>query len=181
MVLRRGKLLLPRAAKAWIAVRRPLLVAFVLGCSVSLMTSGRVTLRLAGPATVYWSFLPLAGIAGLAVVSGRGLHAETIDEFFHGYLPWMLLIVAFAAIWAFVPAPVAFARTDDPLVWEGLAVVPLVWSSRTDLHFFERMFGCNRREAMRNLLIHRLVSWPIALAIFVWSAGVQVIASGLGL
>jgi len=28
-------------------VRRPLLVAFVLGCSVSLMTSGRVTLRLA--------------------------------------------------------------------------------------------------------------------------------------
>jgi hypothetical protein len=72
-------------------VRRPLLVAFVLGCSVSLMTSGRVTLRLAGPATVHWSFVPLAGIAGLAVVSGRRLHAETIDEFFHGYLPWMLL------------------------------------------------------------------------------------------
>jgi hypothetical protein len=179
MALRREKL--PRAAKAWIAVRRPLLVAFVLGCSVSLMTSGRVTLRLAGPATVYWSFVPLAGIAGLAVVSGRRLHAETIDEFFRGYLPWMLLIVAFAALWAFIPAPVAFARTDDPLVWEGLAVVPLVWSSRTDLHFFERMFGCNRREAVRYLLVHRLVSWPIALAIFVWSAGVQVIASGLGL
>jgi hypothetical protein len=93
----------------------------------------------------------------------------------------MLLIVAFAALWAFVPAPVAFAWTNDHLVWEGLAVVPLVWSSRTDLHFFERMFGCNRREAVRYLLVHRLVSWPIALAIFVWSAGVQVIASGLGL
>ena len=113
-------------ARAWIAVRRPLLVAFVLGCSVSLMTSGRVTLRLAGPATVYWSFVPLAGIAGLAAVSGRRLHAETIDEFFHGYLPWMLLIIAFAALWAFVPAPVAFARTGYPFVWEGLAMVALV-------------------------------------------------------
>jgi hypothetical protein len=167
-------------ARAWIAVRRPLFVAFVLGCSVSLMTSGRVTLRLAGPATVHWSFVPLAGIAGLAVVSGRRLRAETIDEFFHGYLPWMLLIIAFAALWAFVPAPIAFARTGYAWVWEGLATVALVWSSRTDLHFFERM-GRTRREAMRDLLVHRLVSWPIALAIFVWSAGLQVIASGLGL
>ena len=92
----------------------------------------------------------------------------------------MLLIIAFAALWAFVPAPVAFARTGYPWVWEGLAMVALVWSFRTDLHFFERM-GRTRREAVHDLLVHRLVSWPIALAIFVWSAGVQVIASGLGL
>src|SRR5215472_2186395 len=167
MALRRGKLLLPRAARVWIAVRRPLLVAFVLGCSVSLMTSGRVTLRLAGPATVHWSFVPLAGIAGLAVVSGRRLRAETIDHFFHGYLPWMLWIIAFAALWAFVPAPIAFARTGYPWVWEGLALIALVWSSRTDFHFFQRILGRSRRGAMRDLLVHRLVSWPIALAIFV--------------
>ena len=53
---------------AWLAIRRPLLVAAVFGCCISLMTSGRLSLRLAAPATLYWSFVPLLEIAGLAVV-----------------------------------------------------------------------------------------------------------------
>jgi hypothetical protein len=35
-----------------LTLRRPLLFAFIFGCAVSLFTSGRLTLRLAGPATL---------------------------------------------------------------------------------------------------------------------------------
>jgi hypothetical protein len=167
--------------RAWIAIRRPLLVAFVLGCAVSLLTSGRVTLRLAGPATLYWSFIPLAGIAGLLVVSGRRLHAAMVDEFFLSYAPWMLWITAFAALWAFVPPADAFARTGYPWVWEALALVAMVWSARADFHFYQRTFGHSRRQAVRGLLVQRLISWSAVLVIFVWSAGLQVVASELGL
>jgi len=44
----------------WLAVRRPLALALFLGCAVSLMASGTLTLRLALPAALYWTFIPLA-------------------------------------------------------------------------------------------------------------------------
>ena len=58
----------PVSGSAWLAWRRPLLTAFILGCGVSLITSGRLTLRLVGPATIYWSFVPLLEIAPLAAL-----------------------------------------------------------------------------------------------------------------
>jgi len=49
----------PPHSGAWLAIRRPLLVALVFGCAVSLITSGRLSLRLVAPATLYWSFVLL--------------------------------------------------------------------------------------------------------------------------
>src|SRR4051812_48942776 len=67
-----------RLDNVWLAVRRPLLVALVLGCATSLMTSGRLTLRLLVPAAVYWSFIPVLEVAGLWAVGGKRLDAKTI-------------------------------------------------------------------------------------------------------
>src|SRR5580658_399317 len=58
----------PARGHTWLGWRRVLLVAFVLGCTMSLITSGRLTLRLVAPATIYWGFVPLAETAALAVV-----------------------------------------------------------------------------------------------------------------
>jgi hypothetical protein len=43
--------------------RRPLLLAFLLGCSVSMLASGRFTLRLIVDGTLSFAFVPLSGSA----------------------------------------------------------------------------------------------------------------------
>ena len=77
-------------------------MAAVFGCAVSLMTSGRLSLRLAAPATLYWSFLPLLEIAGLAAVwpwkRSPISFARAIDLFFVSNTPWSLWFTAFAGV-----------------------------------------------------------------------------------
>src|SRR5262245_57713598 len=162
-------------------MRRPLLVAFVLGCAVSLMTSGRLTLRLAAPATVYWSFIPLLGIAGLALVARRRMSARLVDEFFAGYLPWVLWLTAFSGVWAFLPPVDAFGHSGYPFVWELAAVVAAAWAGFLDFRFSRRMLQRTTRGALVDVLLQRLIGWTGALAIFVWPAATQVLASRLGL
>ena len=50
-----------RAGGIWLAAKRPLLLAFLIGCTISLVTSQGLNLRLAVGATICWSFVPLAG------------------------------------------------------------------------------------------------------------------------
>ncbi len=44
---------------AWLGLKRPLFLAFFLGCTVSFLTSGTLTLRLIGPVMIYWSVHPI--------------------------------------------------------------------------------------------------------------------------
>jgi hypothetical protein len=46
--------------------RRPLLLAFVLGCGVSLLASGRFTLRLVVDGTISFAFVPLCELVAFA-------------------------------------------------------------------------------------------------------------------
>ncbi|HEV2446696.1 MAG TPA: hypothetical protein VGS58_12265 [Candidatus Sulfopaludibacter sp.] len=168
---------------AWVGLRRPLLVALVLGCAVSLMTSGRLTLRLAGPAAVYWSFVPLCEIASLAVVAGRRgtPFARTIDRYFEGHAAWLLWATAFVAVWAFVPAPAVYGWRWRTLWWYGSAAAVFAWSAYVDFGFFRRVLGRSAGRAARDLAIQRALSWAAGLAIFVAPAGWQELASWLGL
>lgn len=160
-------------ANGWTALRRPLLIAIVIGCSVSLMTSGRVTLRLAGPAALEWSFIPLLEFLSLAAVYRGRPPARTIDLFFAGHAPWLLWTIAFAALFAFVPAPVVFAGTGFPWVWYGLAAVAAARSAYLDFSFSRRTLGRTDKQAMRDVAIERLIVWPAGIAIFVAPAALQ--------
>jgi hypothetical protein len=76
---------------AWRGLKKPLFLAFFLGCTVSFLTAGTLTLRLIVPEMVAWAVVPLIEIAALAVVC-RGDRrntgfAELIDSFFRGYRP----------------------------------------------------------------------------------------------
>jgi hypothetical protein len=72
------------------------------------MATGSVTARLVLPATVYWSFVPLVQIAGLAVVFRKRLDAATIDAYFAGHGPWLLWLAAFAAFLSLMRAETDF-------------------------------------------------------------------------
>jgi hypothetical protein len=165
----------------WQALRRPMLVAVVFGCAISLMTSGRLTLRLAGPATIYWSFVPLLEVASLAAVSRNLISPRVIDLFFMGHAPWSLWLVGFAAIWALVPPIRVFAWMADKSIWYGSAIAVMAWSGYIDFWFYRRVLKRPPARALRDLLLQRLIAWPLALFCFLASAGWQVVATRLGL
>src|ERR1035441_1306513 len=123
----------PPHSGVWLAIRRPLLVAAVFGCAVSLMTSGRLSLRLAAPATLYWTFVPLLEIAGLAAVwpwkRSPVSFARGIDLFFVSNTPWSLWLCGFAGIWAFFPPALVIAWTENPWPWYAPALAVGLWSA----------------------------------------------------
>jgi hypothetical protein len=144
------------------------LVALVLGCTMSLITSAGLTLRLAGPAAVYWSFVPLAEIAALAAVCWperrRRPFRQVVDLFFAGHGPWLFWLIGLSAIWCFAPPSRAFAFTR---VWlYGAGAIVIVWSAYIDFCFFRFVMARSPARATRDLLLQRLVSWALIIAIF---------------
>jgi hypothetical protein len=171
----------PPHSGAWLAIRRPLLVAAVFGCAVSLMTSGRVSLRLAAPATLYWSFVPLLELTGLAAVwpwkRSQVSFARAIDLFFVSHTPWSLWLCAFAAVWAFFPPARVFAWTASPWSWYGPALAVALWSACLDFRFFRSVSGRTPTIACRDLAVQRVIAWTGGVAWFMGSAAWQVVTS----
>mgnify|MGYP003399930456 CR=1 FL=1 len=74
--------------RMWLLARRPLLLALVLGFGISLIVSGRFTVRLIADGALSFAFVPLAELAGFALVYRFGHRtlsfAEAVDGFFAG-------------------------------------------------------------------------------------------------
>ncbi len=173
----------PAAIGIWRALRRPLFVAFVLGCTMSLIASAGLTPRLAGSATVYWSFVPLAEMVGLAAACGRDgrtlAFPRAIDLFFAGHGPWLFWLIGLSAIWSFTPPIRAFALTNA--IWlYGAGGFALLWSAYVDFCFFRFALARSMARAGRDLVLHRLISWTIILAIFGGPAIPPAVAARLG-
>jgi hypothetical protein len=140
---------------------RPAIFVLVCGCVASLATSGRVTLRLAGPVAVYSSLIPLMEIAMLRLLLGRKI-GRAVDLFFMGHAAWSLWLIALAGIFAFLDPIRAYRVTGPPWGLISLAVV-LAWSAYTDWCFFRCV---SPEHASRNLGLQRAVCWSVGLAIF---------------
>ena len=160
-------------------------MAVVLGCAVSLMTSGRLSLRLAAPATIYWSFIPVLQISGLAAVwpwkRPRISFSHAIHRFFRSHTPWSLWLCAFAAVWAFFPPARVFAWTENKWPWYGSALAVALWSARLDYRFFRRVSGRKPAGAFRDLAVQRGIAWIGGAVWFMAPAAWQVVAVRFGL
>src|SRR5262245_60988506 len=162
--------LLPRRPGAWLFWRRPLLFVLVFCCGISLMTAGRLSLHLVGSPAIYWMFLPVVEIAGLAAVHRGRVDARLVDRFFTGHGPWFLFIIAFAA---YASAPSGVIETPRVLTFWALTLAfVLSWSCWIDYRFF---------GSVRKLSIHRAVSWTLFATIFAGSWLWNEIAWRLGL
>jgi hypothetical protein len=174
----------PAGGGIWLGVRRPLRVAFIFGCAVSLLTSGRLTARLVMRGAVYWSFVPLLETAALAAVCRSQRRkislALAVDLFFTGFGPWLLWLAGFAAIWSWLNPIQAFAWTNT--VWiRGSAIAVLAWSCYIDFCFFRCVLQARPAIAARALLWHRLISWTGWLVCFLGSSMWSVVAGRPGL
>jgi hypothetical protein len=162
----------------WSGVKRPLFVAFVLGCTVSLITARALTMRIVVSATVYWSAVPLIQIAALAVVCRRDRHETAfphlIDAFFKGFTPWLLWLVGVSAIGSFLAPAAEASDWTVSMVWlAGGGALALVWSLAIDFSFFRSMLRRSPLLAVRDLAMHRCISWSVMLALIgaptIWS------------
>ena len=162
----------------WLGLKRPLFLAFFLGCTVSFLTSGTLTLRLIGPAMMYWSFVPLIEIAALAAVCWSNREnipfPKLIDSFFRGYGPWLLWLAGMCAIWALLSPPAKSFDWTVCILWLGAGgTLAIAWSVYIDFSFFRSVLRRSRAGAARELALQRLFAWSLIMAIIaaptIWS------------
>ena len=175
----------PQPSGKWLALRRPLQFMAIFGCAVSLAVSGRLSLRLAAPATIYGAFVPVTEIVGLALVwpwkRPPFRFAEAIDSFCASHTAWLLWLCGFATAWGFFPPDGVFLTTRHPLIWYGSAIAAALWSALADWRFFRSMPERTPLRATLLLGAQRAVSWTLALAWFAGPAAWQVAAHRLGI
>jgi hypothetical protein len=158
----------PAPGTLWIALRRPLLLACMLGGLVSLGTTGVLTLRIVVPATLYWGYVPAAETLALVAVvwtrRRRVPFSRAIDAFFAGHALWTLYVVVICWLLASMPPDrVWFWLTTWCLA--GLAGV-IGWSAYIDFCFYRRFYGTTGRAAIRDLLVQRAIGWMIVFGVF---------------
>jgi hypothetical protein len=162
----------------WTGVKRPLLLSFLIGCTVSFLTTRTLTLRLIAPAMIYWSFVPLIQIAALAAVCRHDRKSlrfsELINLFFRGYSPWLFWLVGVCAIWLFLsPSSKSLDWTVSVVCLDGGVALAVLWSLHIDFHFFRSVLSHSPAGAARALALQRFISWPLILGIIaaptIWS------------
>jgi len=177
---------------AWLArqaspLRRPLLLAFVFGCAVSALASGRFSARLIADGAVSFAFVPAIELVAFALVYGTGTRqrlpfARVVDLFFTGNTPWLLWLAGLATVGCLV-SPRHIGSWILPI---GLSMlVPIAWSASIDFHFFREVTNRPAREAIRDLVLHRTLAWTSGAAYFfgivIWSETLPAIVRWAGL
>ena len=152
----------------WTAIRRPLFVALVLGCTMSMLASSVLTARLAFPTALYWAFVPLVeALAFLPLARrwrARVAPSVLIDTFFAGHGAWTLTVVVLGVTMSIVsPALWWFFITR---VWLGVAGVVIAWSVSVDYWFWRHYLRATPGQALGRLAIHRAVVWLVVFWLF---------------
>jgi hypothetical protein len=146
--------------------RRPLLLAFLLGCGVSLLASGRFTLRLIADGTLSFAFVPLCELVAYAVIYRRQRtarpFAEAVDRYFAGNTPWLWWMVVLLAAGAFLPAR-RLGSLLAPILFT--APIPIALSVRFDWRLF-RADGRSPGQAVADVFLQRAIAWSLATAYF---------------
>jgi len=144
------------------------MLCLVLGCTLSLLIAGRLTLRLVADGAVSFAFIPVVELAAFAVVfhSGRSpgiAFRQAADRFFAGNSPWLLWLVGLATLSVVLP-PQTFVRWLDPVLRSAL--LPAGWSMVIDFHFSRVVLRRTAARAIGDLFLLRAIAWPVAVAYY---------------
>jgi hypothetical protein len=149
----------------WVAIRRPLLHAVVLGTSLAMAATRRVDLALIVSVTLSWSFVVLLqwAAAWMLVRSSGGRNVPfvyAVDLCFVANAPWLMCYVLFAA-WASFPAPHV---RGGPTVY--LPVAAWIWTAVLVVAFCRHVLDDDRRAAWRRMAVQQLALLAIAFVLF---------------
>jgi hypothetical protein len=155
----------------WVLLRRPLGLAFVLGCIVSLLVSGRLSARLITDGVLSFAFVPTFEMAALGILYCLGERrvpfARAVDLFFAAHAPWLLWLLAFAMLRC-LQSPRQAAAPPLSLLWAlELSLLPVAaWSGYIDLHFFREVLPRPGIRPLRDLMLQRAIGWSGTLLYF---------------
>jgi hypothetical protein len=146
------------------ALRRPLLAATVLGVSLAISATGRVTPALVLSATLTWGYIVMLQLAvALPLVTPAARRTvgvpRALDLFFAGHAPWSLFALA-AAAWA----PTPLGRSIWPLLIT--LAIPIALTPRILVAFFAEVLRMDRRAARRMTVLHQAITWIIFAVLF---------------
>jgi hypothetical protein len=160
---------------AVVLFRRPLLVCLVLGVSVALGATGRVSSGLVLSAAAVWSFVPAVQLAAFAVTTrlftGRApAGARSVDLFFMGHLPWSLWLIALSSA-AALTFPNGVAGWPRALVMAATIsiVVPVAATARIVRAYFGEITGLPPRRARAATALYEGLVWGFAIAFASWA------------
>ena len=152
------------------ALRRPLLVALVLGTSEAITATRHVTPGLLLSTTLCWSFVVVLQMAiALSLIAAPSRRtvglSRAVDLFFASHVPWSLWLLA-AAAWA--PSPMG--RSTTPLF--VAASVPALLTPRMIAAFFREVLEMDPREARARTVVHQAVTWGLFGGLFAASVAI---------
>jgi hypothetical protein len=159
----------------WVALRRPLFIAFVFGCVIALIARDPFNPRLVISVALCWLFLPASEAVGLLAViwperRRRPLSAVS-DLFFAGHVPWLLWFAAVGLAWSSLsPAAATTFPSTHAASFVVVTVATLLWSLYIDYCFFRFLLGRTRSSAIGSLAAQRLVSWSLIFLVIEWAA-----------
>ena len=172
----------------WAAARRPLTQLFIIGCTVSLVASTGLTLRVIADGVIGWSMFPLVEVGAFAVVrqrsSRRQPFGDDLDAFYASDRPlWLWTVVVAGILAALPPRTVNAIWTNDGSQAVLLATFAIVAVSvaRTDYRYFRIRFARSNRDALGDVILYRAIAWSTLLTIVFFKAGWPVVAQPLGL
>lgn len=145
------------------AMRRPALVALVIGVAAAMAATRHVTPALVLSTTLCWLFIVVlqAGI-GLALFAGPARRtvgiARALDLYFAGHAPWSLWLLAVAA---YGPSPIG--RPQLPVA--VAAVVPMFLTARTLVAFFREVLELDPRHALARAAAQQVLTWSALVAL----------------
>jgi len=146
------------------ALRRPALVAVVIGAAIALGATGHVTPRLLLSTTLCWAFVVVLQIAiAVALVAGPSRRtvglSRALDLFFASHAPWSLWLFAAAAY-----RPSVLGRPLTPLLIS--AVVPLALTVRMIAAYFREVLELDPRHARVRTILHQAATWGFPLVLY---------------
>jgi hypothetical protein len=168
------------------ATRQLLLLLLVLGSTVSLLASGRLSVRLIVDGAVSFAFIPALELLALYVVVRRWRERVSfravLGAFLAGNQPWLYWLVAIGAVFSVVPPrAIGFVLIDSVA---ASAIVPFAWALRLDVRFFTDEYHRSAADAVRDALLHRVIGWGLGLTYFfgiaIWSLTQPTFARWLG-
>lgn len=171
----------------WVLVRRPLLLAFFLGCIVSLLASGTVNVRLVLDGALSFAFIPIVETAALTIIwprrRGQMPLSQAVDLLFAGNAPWLLWLLVLTALSAFqsplrFPAVMGFGHG---WVVPASMVCVAAWSAYIDFHFFQEALKQPPPAAARVVVLQRALAWGPGVAYFFGNAIFPDVARWIGL
>jgi hypothetical protein len=161
----------PSSGGAWASLRRPLLLLLVMGCTVSLQASGRLSARLVADGMIAFAFVPIFELLALLIVYRRAPRrvtlAQAIDVFFVANAPWLVWLTLMN-VWRSALTPwQASTMLEVPFFLMPLSLIPMAaWSTYIDLQFFREVLSPDRERAPRELMLQRVISWAAIIGYF---------------